>query len=674
MKKILLLLLLILAGSAVRSDVKLPAIFSDGAVLQKSEATAVFGEADPQEIVTVTYGKASSSTTTDSSGRWLVRLDLSKCGNEPGQLVVKGKNTVVSNDVITGDVWLCAGQSNMRFTMRNVLNAKEEISKSANDRIRNFIVKNPIPFASGEDGPKPASFAVGVWEKASPKNTGTFSAVGYFFAREINASTGNTIGLVDPSIGASSIEAWLSSEALFKQLSKDVQVESADRLTKYRSYDDLCAKHIKKIQKWESECSRSDKAADTVPDNAKWRKVKQLAKNYPGNGVLWFRKKCIIKQDDVANKSIRFKLEYPNAPATIYVDGKCVGRFSPEEAAAGKEFKLSVPENIAFPGEHELAVRFHISANRLKIFSKITTGKSRINNRDWEMFRELKYPALTLEQKKSHPGNFASKPYPQTLPARIFDRKLHPIFPYTLKGTLWYQGENNADETRFLYSEMQTALINELRKNFCNPDMPFYAVQLTSFRAKSNDPGNTGYWCDVRAQQSKVMNSLKNCHEAVILDLGEADDIHPIAKQEVGRRLAVIALANTYGKKEVNWQFAQAISAERSGAAVTVKFSNTCGKLQAQKLPEFFWLARSSSKKAKLIPNSPESEVEGFSLCGKDGKWHWADARISGDTVIVTSRQVPEPVAVRYAWQDNPTCNLVNKNGLPVHPLFFTLK
>ena len=176
----MLLLLLLSAAAAVPGDVKVPAIFSDHAVLQKSSATAVFGMASPGEKVTVSYGGISASGAADKNGRFLVRLDLSKCDGSSRDLVFKAGNTVISKDVITGDVWLCAGQSNMRFIMRSVLNAEEEIRNSGNDRIRNFVVKNPQPFASGNAGAKSAMFAVGSWQKASPENTASFSAAGYF--------------------------------------------------------------------------------------------------------------------------------------------------------------------------------------------------------------------------------------------------------------------------------------------------------------------------------------------------------------------------------------------------------------------------------------------------------------------------------------------------------------
>ena len=674
MKKLFLIVMLS-ACAVLVADVKLPAIFSHHAVLQKSSATAVFGTADPGEKVTVSYSGVSAACTADKNGRWLVRLDLSKCGKSGAPLVVEGKNRVVSEDVIAGDVWLCAGQSNMRFTVQRVLNAKKEMASSKNDSIRNFIVKNPIPFADGEGGKRSALFAVGTWQKASPEKVGEFSAVGYFFAREINAATGNAVGLIDPSIGASSIESWISSETLLGKLSKEVAKESAERIESYRNYDKFCAEHIKKLRKWELECGRADiSEPKEVPKNADWQKISKISGKHSGGGVIWFRQKGVIRKEDIVDKSIRFKMGYPKAAATLFIDGKAAGSFSAESAAAGVEFKISVPEEIASVGAHEFCLRFHTSAKSFSLSSAFTMGKSRLSGGKWEMFREVQYPPLSAEQLKRRPADIGAKVYPQTLPARIFDRKLHPIFPCTLKGVLWYQGENNADKTAVLYAEMLTALVGELRKNFCNPELPFYAVQLTSFRAKSNDVDKTGYWPVVRAQQSAALMNIRNAHEAVILDLGESEDIHPICKQEVGRRLAKAALAETYKFADIKWKFPRAASAKVSGSAVTVTFADTYGKLRAEKLLPYHWVNRTSNLTAKLTPNSPDSEVEGFALCDKNGKWHWANAKIAGNTVIVSSPLVPAPTAIRYAWQDNPNCNLVNQQNNPAHPFFIKLK
>ena len=670
MKKIIIPVLVALCANAY-CDVILPAIFSDHAVLQKSKSTVIFGEAQPDEKVTVSYGDITSSTVTDKNGRWQVFLDLSTCDGNGQKLVVKGNNTVVSNDVITGDVWLCAGQSNMRFTMRNVLDAKTHIKNSANNKIRNFVVQNPMPFANGPGGVRPPSFAVGKWTIASAQTTASFSAVGYFFAKEINQATGEAIGLVDPSIGASSIESWLNRNTLVNELSAAVAKETKQREVEYANYPAVSGEYVKKYLKWAERCGRKDTAQNSVPQLA-WGKAQKLKSSHGGNGVFWFKKKINIRKEDIVNRYVRVKMGYPSAPAMLFIDGKNAGVFSLEQATAGVEFKVSVPESIAYAGEHELALRFYVPENMFRISTSVTTGGSRVNNRNWQSATERRFPALTAEALSTKPEKIKPKSTPQTLPGRIYDRKLYPLLPLTIKGTLWYQGEANADETRFLYGEMLNALIKQLRAKFRNPAMPFIAVQLTSFHNKSADPDDAGSWSDVRAQQSRVVMENKNVFETATYDLGEAKDVHPIEKQSVGKRLALIALANCYGKENIRWQCPRAVSVVRQKNKVIVKFAGTYGGLTAEKLPEFYWVNRTNDKKSPLEINRPSSKLQGFALCGKDGKWLWADAEIKGDTVIVSNPELSAPIKVRYAWQDNPTANLTNRSGLPAFP--FTLE
>ncbi len=673
MKKIVIPVLVALCANAY-CDVRLPAIFSDHAVLQKSKSTVIFGEALPDEKVTVSYRDMTSSTVTGKDGRWQVSLDLSKCDGSSHTLVVKGNNTVVSNDVITGDVWLCAGQSNMRFTMRNVLDAKTHIKNSANNKIRNFIVQNPMPFANGPRGVRPPSFAVGKWEIASAKTTASFSAVGYFFAKEINQATGKAIGLVDPSIGASSIESWLNRKTLLNELSAAVAKETKQREVDYENYPAVSGEYVKKYLKWAERCGRKDTHARNTIQQLAWGKPEELKSSHGGNGVFWFKKKINIRKEDIVNRYVRVKMGYPNTPAMLFIDGKNAGVFSLEQATARVEFKVSVPESIAYAGEHELALRFYVPENSFLISTSVTTGGSRVNNRNWQSATEKTFPVLTAEALKTKPEKIKSKATPQTLPGRIYDRKLYPLLPLTMKGTLWYQGEANADETRFLYGEMLNRLVKQLRAEFRNPAMPFIAVQLTSFHNKSAEPDDAGFWSEVRAQQSRVVMENKNVFETATYDLGEAKDVHPIEKQNVGKRLALIALANCYGQKDIKWQCPRAVSAIKQKNKVIVTFTGTYGRLKAEKLPEFYWLNRTNDKKSTLEINRPSSKLQGFALCNRDGKWFWADAEIKGDTVIVSNPELSDPVKIRYAWQDNPTANLTNESGLPAFPFTFEIK
>ena len=271
------------------------------------------------------------------------------------------------------------------------------------------------------------------------------------------------------------------------------------------------------------------------------------------------------------------------------------------------------------------------------------------------------------------PKYIGTKPFGSKSPNMIWNGLVHPILNCTMKGAIWYQGEQNAGPQRFLYGDQIKALVSDLRERFNNPDMRFYAAQLPNFMAKNPDPNFTGSWVDIRAGQSRAM-SIPGVAQAIIIDLGEANDIHPIDKEPVGERLAAIALRNDYGKSDLPAFSPEAVSAARDGEAVRVSFKYTDGGLVAREVPKFYWNIRSKNKKTELVRNSPNSELEGFAVCGKDGKWVWANAKISGNDVIVSAPAIKEPTAVRYAWQNNPTCNLYNGAGFPAAPFELKVK
>lgn len=242
---------------------------------------------------------------------------------------------------------------------------------------------------------------------------------------------------------------------------------------------------------------------------------------------------------------------------------------------------------------------------------------------------------------------------------------IHPLLPYGLAGVIWYQGEANAHQA----AEYRTAfplLINDWRKLWNRDDLPFYWVQLTAHYAKTSKPQTDSTWAALREAQNMTL-ALPFTGQAVILDLGETDDIHPTEKAPVGQRLAAIALAKTYGKP-IPYQGPVFKSAHFVDGNAVLSFSDTAGGLSGKPLPEKYSLSKIPPKYETLVRNSPNSELEGFELAGKDGVWHWADARIEGLQIMVSSADVSSPSAVRYAWADNPTGNLWGKNGLPAGP------
>jgi sialate O-acetylesterase len=242
---------------------------------------------------------------------------------------------------------------------------------------------------------------------------------------------------------------------------------------------------------------------------------------------------------------------------------------------------------------------------------------------------------------------------------------LHPILPFTIKGILWYQGESNVSRA-WRYRTEFPLLIRDLRTRMSRPDLPFYFCQVTNYGSKSTDPSDSR-WAELREAQSRVAESVENTGMAVLIDLGESDCIHPGNKRDVGDRLARIALAKTYGK-EIAFISPGFSESRIEEGKVKIRFHHDGSGLVARPLPPEYPVFVTEKKFAPLVRNSPNSEIEGFSICGSDRKWHWANARIDGDSVVVWADNVPDPVAVRYAWADNPTVNLYSGAGLPVSP------
>jgi lysophospholipase L1-like esterase len=241
---------------------------------------------------------------------------------------------------------------------------------------------------------------------------------------------------------------------------------------------------------------------------------------------------------------------------------------------------------------------------------------------------------------------------------------VHPILPYAIRGVLWYQGESNVGSAS-LYRTSFPLLMQDWRQHWQQGDFPFYYCQLANYRAKTDQPGDS-VWADLREAQAKTL-SVPNTGMAVLIDTGESEDIHPQSKQVAGERLARIALAKTYGRDVVD-SGPVYTSMKVEGSAIRLHFDHLGGGLIAKEVPATYDVMRKAGKAAPLVRNSPHSQLEGFAICGADKKWVWADAKIDGDTVMVYSTQVATPIAVRYAWADNPSCNLYNHAGLPASP------
>lgn len=648
---------------SLKADVKLPALFSEHAVLQKSAQVPVWGKADPGEQVTVSLGGQSVSTTTGADGKWSVNLDLKNCSQGPFEMLVEGKNKISISDVVVGEVWLASGQSNMQFILKNEIVGLEEISKSSNTLLRQFIVK---PTASKE----PSDDVNGKWMLASPENTGNFSAVAYFFSKKLQSELKVPIGMINASWGGTCSEAWTRTEAL----------DSVPFLKKWREnlvkqdaeYPALRKAWIERVTAWIKDTDREDRPTVDASlfsgqdvDASSWVPVKLpgeiKAAGLPNSGIIWIRKEITLPKQ-TGNLGFYMNID---GLESIYWNGKKITEtklenYNGSQIRAGGEYQIPVAEMLE--GKNVLSFRFYQPLGPVKFTGETKLGQFWLNG-EWLAKAEFEFPAPPADKPAPKPlpvGQIA----PQNFGASLYNGMIHPLIPYAIRGAIWYQGESNANRA----VEYRTAfplLISDWRKQWQRGDFPFYFCQLANYKDKVDQPADQT-WPLLREAQEQAF-ALPNTGEAILIDVGESGDIHPRNKKDPGERLARIALARDYGQK-IPYAGPMYDSLKIEGAQAVVRFKNAETGLVAHPLPETYAVETLKNKTAPLVRNSPASELEGFAICGEDKKWFWANAKIAGDTVIVTSDQVPAPVAVRYAWADNPTCNLYNGADLPASP------
>lgn len=666
LRNLLLLATLALCGDRAGATVKLPAIFSEHAVLLKAADVPVWGTAAPGEAVSVALGNATAATTAGTDGRWQVKLDLSGFDATPRELVVKGTNSVRVADVVVGEVWLASGQSNMEWVVYNTAEAKAAIAASRNPALRVFTVKkkaSPVPLADCE----------GQWQLADPATTGSFTAVGYFFAASVQKYTQQPIGLLHASWGGTPIEAWTSTEAL---VANPALAEPSRRMQAAAAvFPEQVAAFARDYQTWAGKLGRADERrfeAKTVGGEAgaTWRPVEFpnefAAVGLPDAGTVWLRRKVDVPEA-VTGISQGLDIGDPAGFYEVYWNGEKV-------AESNAQTGHRRPGTIYLRSE---AIRAGASELLIRVFNPFGRGALKSDAQaplrfagqtfagPWDVLVERELPPLTAEQRARIPA-WPEQPIAGSLTAAfLFNGMIQPLIPYAIRGAIWYQGESNAGRG-VQYATSFPLMITDWRTRWARGDFAFYWCQLANFGAKTTAADSPSGWADIREAQTFTQR-LPKTGQAVLIEQGEELDVHPRAKREMGARLARLALARVYGRDLVDSGPTLAGAAIERGT-IRLRFKNTAGGLVAQPLPATY-RPRSTTPTVKPLPiNSPGSDLQGFVICGADRKWVWAQARIEGDTVVVSSPEVPAPVAVRYAWAMNPTCNLANGAGLPAGP------
>ncbi len=667
MKSQLHLLFGLLAACDVSAAVRLPSVLSDHAVLTRTDRVPIWGWADPDEEISIKLGDRSAKTKAGTDGRWCVDLNLADAPDGPFELEVTGKNKLVVKNVVVGEVWVASGQSNMDWRIGQSLEAKEESARPRDPQVRQFSVTQATALAPAED-------CVGRWIVAAPDTVGEFSAVGYFFAKDLSVRRHTAVGLLHASWGGMNIERWISPAGFAHDPA--LNARAAELLEKTRASVAEVAAYQEKLSAWQEHFSRQDvrigKPVDYAAPEAStagWKPVALpgtlAAAGLPDAGSVWLRR--IVDYPKVLTGT-QFNIGHPEGFVEAYWNGEHVGETSPQNLPGSSVVSFFVSEDRIKTGANTLAIRLFqpsggsaISKQNPKSFNLDYGGKPLEGQ--WLARVEHALPPLTPEALAAAPAPPVPL-RPAAAPSCMFNAMVSPLVPHAIRGFLWYQGESNVERAAQYETALQL-LIKGWRDAWERPEAPFLICQLANLGKPPVTPRESK-WAELRESQRRAL-SLPNTGLAVLLDIGEADDIHPRTKKEAGRRLSLSARALAYGEN-VEFSGPAYESMKVKGDTVRLSFSHIGGGLAARPLPENYKPRSNQLETLPLILPLASSQLQGFAICGADHKWVWAEAKIDGDTVLLKAAGVNAPVAVRYAWADNPTCNLYNKVGLPASP------
>lgn len=621
----------------LQAEVKLPKIFSSNMVLQQGMEIPVWGWADKGERISVTFNGKTVRAKAAKDGKWKVKLPVQQFGG-PFTLTVQGKNTIVFENVLIGDVWVCSGQSNMEMQVVQSNDADKEIPAANYPKIRLFTVPKTVAQFPKED------IENGEWVECSPETVAKFSAVGYFFGRKLYEELDIPIGLLHTSWGGTVAETWSSAETIendpdFKALLDELREMNLD---KYQ--EDKMEKLIKVLG---GEIpNRQVETVNGIPawaangfDDSDWKSIEAPkfweAQGFSGvDGIAWYRKDFNLSESQV-NSNATLYLAKVNDSDVTYFNGVEVGKMTESH---DKDRVYSIDKTLLKAGKNTITVRVEdiggnggIWGNADELYLASNDGKVNLAG-TWKFnFSKAIIPPLNIG--------------PNSYPTLLFNAMLNPIIPYGIKGAIWYQGESNADRAK-QYQRVFPEMITDWRNHWAQGNFPFYFVSLANFYPATEQPGESN-WAELREAQTKTL-SLPNTGMAVTIDIGEADDIHPKNKQDVGLRLALNALKLTYNK-DFTHSGPMYKSVEFKDGKAYITFSETG---------------------SGMMVKDRYGYVNGFSIAGSDKKFRWAKAEIiDNNRIVVYSDEIKNPVSVRYGWANNPgDVNLYNNEGLPANP------
>jgi sialate O-acetylesterase len=641
-----LLVLLVLNQSCTKTTFIEPdQLFTDNMVLQQNTQVSIWGKTDAgaELILSGSWG-SKTKCKADKLGNWYAKLPTSEAGGPYELTISSGEISQTITNLMLGEVWVCSGQSNMEMPLvgnwAHVNNAEQEAAAADYPNIRLFTVQKNIAF-----NPIDTINTQG-WQVCDSNTVKNFSATAYFFGRKLHKKLNVPIGLIHTSWGGTVAEAWTSKQSLMQMDDFSKQAEKISSLDASR--DSLEKKFEADTRQMMQEITLADPGLDgtTTPfaapdlDDSDWLpfdfpklwEETELG-NYDGSG--WFRK-TITLTAAMAESELTLYYGAPDDYDEAWFNGIKIG----ENKEWGKQRVYTIPKGIARAGRNVITLR---------VYDYTGGGGFMGEPKDYRLVSDkgVSIPLATAwKAKKGFDfADIETRPvslFDPNQPTVLYNAMIHPLIPYAIQGAIWYQGESNAGRA-FQYRELFKTMIQDWRTNWNQGDFPFYFVQLASYMPRNQHPIDDT-WAELREAQTMALE-LPNTGMAVTIDIGDAKDIHPGNKQDVGKRLALNALAKTYGM-EIPYSGPMYKSLEIKGNSIELSFDFVYEGL------------------ATLDGRKPT----GFAIAGADKKFHWADAKIIGNTVMVSSAKVPEPIAVRYAWSSNPDCNLVNSAGLPASP------
>lgn len=623
------IIVVFLCALPIHSQVQLAHIFSDNMVLQRNVKIPIWGWAKSNEKITVSFHSQVKTTQADTSGKWMVYLDSESAGG-PFELEVKASNTLLLKNIVVGEVWLCSGQSNMEWTVGQSDHAADEIAHANYPLIRHIKINKEINSIPNSD------IKSTTWQVCSPETVSDFSGVAYYYAKQLQDKLHVPIGLINASWGGTNIETWISREGF----EGDDEFKNMIATMPKTDFKSLLELKLKSSQQRIETIEKAPFTTVNIPnyknldfDDSKWPEIQepqlweeQVLGNF--DGIVWLRKKVVLTKAQI-DSGVTLEIPAIDDNDITYVNGVKVGE------TMGWDIKrvYAIPASQLLVGENSIAVRVDDYGGGGGMYGK-ASGLKLVCGQDSIALNGLWKFKVEFIKDGLNENEF---------PSLCYNAMIHPLLPFAFQGVLWYQGETNASRA-FQYRKSFPLLITNWRQLW-KRDFPFYYVQLATFTTYGNS--NEGCaWAELREAQSRALQ-LANTGMVVTTDIGNPASIHPINKQEVGKRLSAIALNSIYGTQMVcNGPSFKSVDFKDNQAMVSFDSIGT-----------------------GLITFHREESVYGFEIAGENQVFYKAKAFLNSDNVVVYSEDVKNPKAVRYAWiGDASSCNLFNKEGFPAVP------